>query len=154
MSGMNRSRLLLAGLIAGLVINVGEFLLNVPVAGASFEAALIAAGLPIATGSSIMVYVAMAFALGFAAVWTYAAIRERYGPGPTTAIRAGLLIWTVGFLLPTISLGMLGIFPMNLLLLAGAWTLVEIPLATVAGAWVYREAEAPVAVPAAARPPM
>lgn len=154
MSGMNRNRLLMGGLVAGLVINVGEFLLNVPVAGPAFDAALVEAGLPIPAASTIAVYVAMAFGLGLAAVWTYAAIRERYGPGPATAIRAGLLVWTLGSLLPMISLGLLGIFPTNLLLLAGTWTLVEIPLGTLAGAWVYREAEARATIPAAARAPM
>jgi hypothetical protein len=35
----------------------------------------------------------------------------------------------------------MGIFPLNLTLIGLAWALVEAPLATLVGAWVYREQE-------------
>jgi hypothetical protein len=33
------------------------------------------------------------FVVGIAAIWLYAAIRPRYGPGAATALRAGFAVW-------------------------------------------------------------
>jgi hypothetical protein len=156
MSGTNRKRVLLGGLLAGLVINVGEFLLNVPIAGAALEAAANEAGLAPPTAAVMAMYVAMAFTFGIVLVWLYAAIRPRYGAGPATAVRAGFVVWLVGYAFPTVSLGAMGLFSPGLLLLVAAWGMVEFPLAALAGAWAYREAEAPVtaAAPRPASPSM
>lgn len=74
---------------------------------------------------------------GILAVWLYAAVRPRLGPGPKTAACAGLLIRTFGGLLPNIWSGVMGLFPGAYLVKDTIAGLVLLVLATVIGAWVY-----------------
>jgi hypothetical protein len=70
----------------------------------------------------------------------YAAIRPRIGPGPKTAICAGLLVWAFSYLYAAVY-GHAGVtvYPPKLTWLSVAWSVVEVPVATLAGAWLYRE---------------
>ncbi len=81
------------------------------------------------------------FVLGIASVWLYAAIRPRYGPGARTAIVAGLAVWVLAHVWSGVYLGMgfIGLIPPKLAYLPIAWGLVEAPLGTLAGAWLYKE---------------
>jgi hypothetical protein len=95
----------------------------------------------------------MTFVLGIVSVWLYAAIRPRYGAGPRTAVVAGLAVWVMAHLWSGIYLGMgfMGLITPRLAFLPIAWGLVEAPLGTVVGAWVYQEATEPVDVGRVAR---
>jgi hypothetical protein len=44
-------------------------------------------------GSAVIGYIVMDVILAFALVWTYAAIRPRFGPGVKTASYAAILFW-------------------------------------------------------------
>ena len=74
------------------------------------------------------------------AVWLYAAIRPRYGPGPKTALLAGLTVWLVGWLIPTLSAIPLNLFPLWVLFVVPGAGLVEFAVGTLLGAWLYKEA--------------
>ncbi len=139
MGRINTGRVILGGLVAGLVINIGETILNMPIIGAESDAALQAFGLESVGGGAIAVFVAMGFLLGLVAVWLYAAIRPRFGPGPKAAVIAGLVLWALGVLFPSIVYGILGLFPARLLVIVTVWDLFEMPIASVAGAWLYKE---------------
>ena len=86
------------------------------------------------------------FLLGIAAVWLYAAIRTRYGPGPKTAIRAGLVIWVIAVFLPNLGNYSVGLFPARLLVISSVVSLVEFVIATLVGARLYKERESVAAV--------
>jgi hypothetical protein len=73
------------------------------------------------------------------AVWLYAAIRPRYGAGAGTAARA-VAVWFFQSLLPTVAEANLGLFPRSILMTSTLWPLVELIIATILGAWLYREA--------------
>lgn len=77
--------------------------------------------------------------VGVATVWLYAAIRPRFGPGPKTAIIAGLVIWGFECVIPNLAMAGFGVLTGRLLLLATAIPAVELPLAALSGAWLYRE---------------
>ncbi len=84
--------------------------------------------------------VLITFALGLLAAWTYAAIRPRFGPGPKTAICAGLAVWAMSYLYAGVYVyAGIVILPAKLAWLPVVWGLVELPLATLAGAWLYKE---------------
>jgi len=133
---------LLAGLLAGLVINVVEFITNGVVLREAWGQAMQALGKPaeLSTGA-IVIFNIWGFLLGIAAVWLYAAIRPRYGAGPKTAIRAGLITWAVAVFLANLGNYPLGLFPTRLLVISSIVALVEIVVATLVGAWLYREEE-------------
>ncbi len=131
------------GLLAGLIINIGEFILNEPILGAELKEVMAGMNQEPPGSGAIMIFVIMGFAVGILAVWLYAAIRPRFGPGAKTAACAGLTVWALGWLVPNISFMAMGWFPMNLLVIATVWSLVEVTLATVAGAWLYTESDQP-----------
>ncbi|MBI4408456.1 MAG: hypothetical protein HY561_02030 [Gemmatimonadetes bacterium] len=141
MGKMNAGQVVLCGLLAGAVIFVGEFVLGVAIIARDFEAALMELGLgPLRFGpATALLFGAIWLAMGVLAVWLYAAIRPRFGPGPRTAVYAGLFIWTIGVFFPTVGLVWLELLPVRLAVIATAWRLIEVPLATIAGARVYRE---------------
>jgi len=141
MGRINWGRVLLGGIVAGLVLNVSEYILNDVVLREDMQAAMEALGRsgPEA-GGNVVVWILYGFVVGIAAVWLYAAIRPRFGPGAGTAVLAGLAVWVLDYLLGTVAMLNLGLFPRGLLMIGLIWGLVEILIASVAGAWVYREA--------------
>jgi hypothetical protein len=80
----------------------------------------------------------MTFVLGIVMVFVYAAMRPRFGAGVGTAVIAGVTVWIVAMFASFADV-VLGILPVNLLVLTGCWTLVEMIVASIVGAWVYKE---------------
>ena len=153
MAHTNRGRVILGGLLAGVVINLIEFITNGVILKDAWGRVMQAMGKPAQpSGGEIVLFNIWGFLLGIAAVWIYAAIRPRYGAGPATAIRAGLAAWFLAVFLADLGLASTGIFPVGMLLITAVVELVEIPVATVVGAWIYKEgaAEAPAATTRAA----
>ena len=93
MSSINTASVIKGGFVAGLIINISQTVLNIPVVGAQMETALAARNLPDVGGAAIGMFVGLCFALGLLMVWLYAAVRPRLGPGPKTAACVGLVIW-------------------------------------------------------------
>ena len=149
MGSINHMRVVMGGLLAGLVINVGEFILNVPILGAQAEADLASLGIE-QSGTDIAIFVTHAFVLGIAAVWLYAAIRPRFGAGPGTAAKAGVLVWVLVWSTFLAMNSSMGLFSDTIQWATMAWGAVEMPLATVAGAWLYQEAGAATQTPGGA----
>jgi hypothetical protein len=137
---MNYGRVVLGGLLAGLIMNIGEFLLNDKVLGTQMKAFFTEHGFKDPGGNFVVVAVVMTFLLGFVAVWLYALIRPRLGPGVKAAIVAAFMLWFGIYLYSgVINMILFGI-PMNMMIIAFIWGLVEYIIATIAGAWVYKEA--------------
>ena len=138
MGKINVARVILGGLLAGLVMNISETVLNLFVIADDSAAAMERLGLqPIGT-DQIVIFVAMTFVLGIVLVFTYAAMRPRFGAGAKTAIIAGVTLWLVSMYSFAADVVM-GVAPANLAVIAGIWTLVEAAVAAVAGAWLYKE---------------
>src|SRR5262245_21541688 len=98
MKEINLVRVLLGGLVAGVVINVGESIFNGVLFAKDVVAAMTRLNLPPVGGSAIPIFLSIGFALGIATVWLYAAIRPRFGPGVATAVRAGGVVWLLAYL--------------------------------------------------------
>ena len=139
MGQINVGGVVRGGLAAGLVMNISEFVLNVPVAGDQMNAEFAARNLPAVATNQIAVFVLLTFVLGLLTVWLYAAIRPRFGAGPKTAITAGVFVWACSYLHASITMGVLGINSMELVVLSIVWTLVEMILAASVGGYLYKE---------------
>ncbi|HSC29600.1 MAG TPA: hypothetical protein VLD67_20150 [Vicinamibacterales bacterium] len=142
MTGINWTRVLLGGLAAGVVMNASEAALHGGMLGGDAQALFARYQVPDLTSAVPMAsLILMTFVLGIAAVWLYAAIRPRFGPGPRTAIIAGLAVWVMAHLWSGVYLGMgfMGLITPRLAFLPIAWGLVEAPLATLVGGWIYNE---------------
>ena len=139
MSRINLGRVLIGGLLAGLLINLSEFILNGVVFAEEMNAAMAALNKPPIADSMIALFVILGFGLGFMLVWVYAAIRPRFGAGVQTAICASLAVWGLAYLYPNLFMIIMNIFPTRLIVIATAWGLAEVLIAGVAGAWLYSE---------------
>jgi hypothetical protein len=138
--GISVPRLALSGLVAGLIINLGELAVNVWLLGDAWAAALAGFGIRLDM-PALVLWGLGSFVFGIVGVWIYVAIRPRYAPGGATALRAGLALWAVSYLY--MGIGLLGAasIPKGLLLGSMAWGLVEMAAAIYVGAWLYREGE-------------
>jgi len=143
MSKINGNRVLLGGLVAGVVIAVGEFIYNGLLVAGAMADAMARFNLQGYVPGAMILYVILAFAMGIFAVWLYAALRPRFGPGARTAIYAGVAFWVASSLFQAVSQIGIGFWPAGLLWGGAAWGLVELPLATLAGAYIYKEGAAP-----------
>ena len=139
MGKINLGRVVAGGLLAGLVLNIGEFILNIALLGPQWEEAMKALNQPPMGNEAISYFVLLAFGLGLMMIWIYAAIRARFGPGPMTAICAGLITWALAYLYPTAGMLPMGLFPRSLVLYGVLWGLFEVPIAAFAGVWLYKE---------------
>jgi hypothetical protein len=140
MGKINMSRAVLGGLLAGVILSIGEYLLNDVILGKQNSAALAALNRPAPTAVEYAVYYIILFlALGVFTVWIYAAIRPRFGAGPLTAVCAGLVVWFLASFLIAAVMYPIHLFPSRLLLYSTVWEFFEFPIAAVAGAWIYRE---------------
>jgi len=138
---INWGRVIVGGLVAGAVINVQEMILHGAVFAEEWKALVASWGRTLDTSVTASVLILVLNAVeGIVAVWLYAAIRPRYGPGPKTALLAGLTVWLVGWLIPTLSAIPLNLFPLWALLVVPGAGLVEFTVGTLLGAWLYKEA--------------
>jgi hypothetical protein len=144
MNGINWGRVILGGLVAGMLINVVEFLLNGVALAKDWEVAILALVRPPIAGSRIAVFfiwgfILWGFLIGIFAVWLYAAIRPRYGAGPKTALYVGSFVWVLGYLLPSVTPFLLNVWPHRIFGIDLSVGLLEVLLATLMGASLYRE---------------
>jgi hypothetical protein len=138
MGSIGLKGVVVGGLVAGLVLNVIDYVLYGVVLARDFADAMQALGRPPAD-TLVPLFVLLDFLYGIILVYLYAAIRPRYGPGPKTAAWAGLIMWTLVMVLHAVGEAPLGLLPMRLYLIGIVVSLIGIPLAAVAGARFYQE---------------
>ena len=141
MAKINVGRVLLGGLLAGVVLNIGEALLNAVVLAETMKQDFAKLGLgdPSANPTFLVRVVGMTFVLGIALVYLYAAIRPRFGAGWKTAACAGVIAWFFVYLYAGYIYQASGVVSAKSYLLALPWGMAEFALAAIAGAWLYKE---------------
>lgn len=154
MSGMNVPRLYLAGVAAGgfsvvvqlIAWSLGAYDRLGQAIGQTYPLESVAK-----FGGAI--FALEVFVGGPLALWLYAAIRPRFGPGPRTAIIAAVYIWLVlgpyGFTVLSIS-GLLVKMSTKLLLVLQLSMLPLVVVALLIGGYLYREDEGSAKANAAA----
>ena len=140
MSKMNLKRVFLGGLLAGVAFIVLGFASYFIYLGNAWKSAMETLGFPMTETAAMYISSIIAcFVVGILAVWLYAAIRPRFGAGAKTAVLAGFIFWILSILLPYLSFGSTGMFPVDLLVIDGIIGLVVLVVATLLGAWIYQE---------------
>jgi hypothetical protein len=110
---INTGKVLIGGIVAGVVMNAVDFVVNMFIVGERMKAETEAfkPGLSdqMMSSNTMISYIVMDFVLGVALVWTYAAIRPRFGPGIKTASYAAILFWILAgiFLSGYLHMGMM-----------------------------------------------
>jgi hypothetical protein len=140
MNKINLGRVILGGIVAGIVIDLFEGILNGVVLANQWAGVM--SGLGRSGTMSIKQIAAFnvwGLATGILIVWLYAAMRPRLGAGPKTAVCAGLVVWATAYVLGSAAPVFLHLFPVGLILTGLAVGFVETMVAGVAGAYFYRE---------------
>src|SRR5437870_5752625 len=95
MGTINWRRVVTGGLVAGIVMVV-VWLPVLVILSADITTAIASLGLSVEPSERLILYGGTAgLSLGIVTVFIYAAIRPRYGPGPRTAVIAGLTSWFI-----------------------------------------------------------
>jgi len=136
---MNIGRIILGGFIAGIVANAGDYLINVYLMADEGTAMVQRLNLSAAAvEGSLVTWIVVDIILGLLLVFTYAGFRPRFGPGPRTAIIAGVTIW-LAICAVFAGLMSMGIYTQQAYLKSSALTLANTVIASLAGAYFYRE---------------
>lgn len=141
MSAINTGKVLIGGLLAGLVLNALDTVTGMLIMADEFKANAQRLGLDPAameSGSAMAVWITVDFLLGILIVWTYAAMRPRFGPGPKTAVMAGLVPY-VAIALILLGLTNGGMMTWSIWMKMTPLALISASVAAIAGAWAYSE---------------
>jgi hypothetical protein len=129
MGKINWTRVFLGGLLAGIVLNILGFATMTMYLRGIWKPEVEALNPDFQETIGFWIFwIVFYFVLGILAVWLYSAIRPRYGAGAKTGVIAGLAVWILG-----------GLSFASLLVIDGLTFLVMLVVATLFGAWVYRE---------------
>src|SRR5712691_8862499 len=140
MGKINWGRVVLGGLLAGVVLNIVDYLTYGMWLKADMAAAMQALGKqPGALDSAIPLFVALDFVYGIGLLWVYAAIRPRFGAGVRTAVIAGVAVWFFVSLLHQLGEAPIGFLPTRLYTIGTVVALVQYPVAAAVGAYFYTE---------------
>ena len=139
MGSINSGRVVLGGLLAAVIVFVSTAA-RVLVVREQIVGFIENHGLQgIGQTEGIAFLAVYSAALGILIVWLYAALRPRFGAGSTTAILSGMFYWISIDLVPYAALHRFDLIPIGGVLVHWIWTVVEIPVASLVGAWVYPE---------------
>ena len=102
MGKINVTRLILGGIVAGIAIDLLDYLVDGVWLAQRWADGMALLGKPGFSQVQIIWFNVLGLLTGLAAIWLYAAIRPRFGAGPKTAIIAGVAVWFIGVFLPNV----------------------------------------------------
>ena len=141
-SKINYGRLLISGLVASIILFAVGGIVNGSILSNDFQAWSGTMGNLIehmSLSHAMILWIIMDLIQGFGGVWIYVAIRPRFGAGPRTALRAGIMLWIVSKLAVALDILALGVLPHKIIHGQLIGSLIGILLAVLFGAWLYKE---------------
>jgi hypothetical protein len=140
MGRINIGRLLLAGIVAGIVSDALGYLVDGVLLAQRWSDEMLALGRSEFSMTQIVYFNILGLVGGLVLMWIYVAIRPRFGAGVGTALMAGAAVWVIGSLIPNLSImWAAGLFSKHLTAFTTAGALGEILIGAVAGAALYKE---------------
>lgn len=140
MGKINLGRVVLGGVVAGIVLDLLGYLVDGVLLAQAWNNGMKALGHADLSMNQIMQFNLLGLATGIGMIWVYAAIRPRFGAGVKTAVYAGVAVWVVGILIPNAGLMCVTrLFSHHLTAMTTAGALVEAVVAAIAGAALYTE---------------
>jgi len=133
MAKINYGRVLLGGIVAGILLFMADGLIHSKLLHEHWMAAMKAAGRSVEGeehGSDMIYFAAFELLRGVGMAWVYSVFRTHYGPGPGTAVCAALGVWALMFPVFFLQEVPLGFYTTTLL---GLWAAYELVPSVVAG---------------------
>ena len=137
MGKINVGKLIVGGIAAGVVMNVGDYVINEMIMKSQYAAVMAARNIDPAA-MNIATMVVLDFAMALLLVFTYAAIRTRFGAGPRTAIVAGLIVVMVANVQAAYFVGM-GFFSWDVWMPSAALSTTNVVVSALVGGALYSE---------------
>jgi hypothetical protein len=140
MGRINIGRVILGGIVAGIVMDLLGYLVDGLMLAQKWSDDMILLGRSEFSTTQLIEFNLLGIVSGLVAIWIYAGIRPRFGAGMMTAIYAGIAVWVLGVLLPNASfMYVTRLFSRSLTLYTTLGGLVEVVVGTIAGAALYQE---------------
>ena len=145
---INTSKVVTGGIVTGIIITAIDMMSSFFILGErmmadanAFKPGLGDMMATMSTGQMIGMVI-MNLIVGMLLIWTYAGFRPRFGPGPKTAAYAALIFFAFGLIMTSNYMAM-GMMSKGLWITYGAIWLVNLLVATMAGAKIYSEEGSP-----------
>ncbi len=139
---INTRKVVVGGLVGGVVLAVLDLVANGVLFADQNTAALNALNPDLAANTQgaamAVVFVILDLLFGILLVWTYAAMRPRFGPGVKTAALAGLQVWAVAFLM-YLGMTFMGMWTWGYMITGALVFLVCMLIAAFIGGMLYKE---------------
>ncbi|MGB0063136.1 MAG: hypothetical protein WBP85_01720 [Terracidiphilus sp.] len=140
MRKINLVRLLLGGIVAGVVADILGYLVDGVLLQQNWADEMLALGKNEFSMTQIIQFNTIGIVFGIVSILIYVGFRPLFGANWKTAIYAGLTVWVIGTLLPNLSfMYVTELFSKHLMLYTTAGGLVEVVAGTVAGAALYTD---------------
>lgn len=142
MPGINTQKVLVAGLVAAVVFAVIDGVTFGVILNAEYTANVTRLGLDpsvVNSPAGFAMWIVQELAFGQLVVWTYAAMRPRFGPGMKTAVYAAMVPW-LSIFMGMASFAQVGMLSMPLFWKGAVFSMISTVAGTAAGAAVYKEA--------------
>jgi hypothetical protein len=137
---MNAKRIIVAGLVSGLFIDIAEGGLSHFIIGNQFLSEVNALGIHTQmTPGAAVFFISWGFVIGLVLAFLYAGTRKTLGPGPKTALRVAGVVWLAHGLLPHLKDAFLGVFSFELSLEFALLQFIWLAFASLLAGWLYRE---------------
>jgi hypothetical protein len=141
MAKMSTSRILLGGIVAGIVADTIGYIVDGKLLASDWSDGMAALGHGELSKTQFLSLDVLGIVTGIVLIWIYAALLPRFGPGAFTALYAAVAVWTVGVLIPDLSfMWITGLFPNHHLVAeTAAGGLVELVVGGICGAILYKD---------------
>jgi hypothetical protein len=140
MGKMNFRRWLLAGLVAGVIMDILGFFIDGLWLKQAWQSGMQALGVSGFSPSTWAWFNVLGVVNGLMALWVYCGIRPRYGAGLNTAFKAAIVFWIIGSLIPNLSFMVFGgLFSHQLAAYTTLGSFIQVIVGVIAGAAVYKE---------------
>ena len=141
MAKINWGRLVVGSLVAAVIMFFTDGFIHERIVKTDWHAVYegLRATEPAPHGTSLAYFALFELGRGFIAMLFYATMRTHFGAGPKTAAIAGVASWIAFSLAGPAQFIPLGFFSTALWIKVGALHLITSILATIAGAWLYKD---------------
>ncbi|MDJ0977561.1 MAG: hypothetical protein QNI87_03415 [Erythrobacter sp.] len=139
MNDIRPTRLLLPGLSAGLVILIGEYVLNAMVLAEPWAELRRTFGIEEAGSAQLVGGGLLTILYGVVLMWMFASMRASFRTDFGAAIAAAMTFWLIAYVMFLLSVWANGFVTLPIALVSIAWGFFEAPLAAVIGTAIYRK---------------
>ncbi len=138
---INWARLVVGSLVAAVIMFFTDGFIHERIVSTDWRAVYdgLRAAEPEAHGTNFAYFALFELGRGFIAMLFYATMRTHFGAGPKTAVIAGIASWVAFSLTGPAQFIPLGFFSTALWIKVGALHLLTSILATIVGAWIYKD---------------